>query len=322
MKVCHFADLQGVLEGGQKTSVRQQRKALDISGVEYTTDPSEPHDVLHLNVLGPRCLYHLHRALKNGTPVVVHAHNSGEDFRQSFRLSNQLAPLVDRYMNVFYRKADRIVAPSEYTKDVLEGKSIDTPVEVVSNGVDTERLEGCDESREGEFTALNLGMRIERKGLSDFVETGRRSDIQFKWYGPELNRLVQARKARRTMEDSPENVSFPGYIEDVKDAFREADVFFFPTRHENQGIALLEAAYCGLPLVVRDISTYEGWLEHGENCLKADSLDGFIEHLERLEEDKELRERLGENAREMAEDHTLEKVGERLEGVYQEVEGG
>ncbi|MDY6766275.1 MAG: glycosyltransferase family 4 protein [Candidatus Nanohaloarchaea archaeon] len=322
MKVCHFADLQSVVRGGQETSVRQQREALDRAGVDYTTDPRGDYDLLHLNILGPRCLYHFHRARRKDIPVVVHAHNNGEDFRRSFRFSNQLAPLVDRWMNHFYRGADHVVAPSRHTADLVQAKGIDTPVDVVSNGVDTDRLDGYDDldRRTDTFTALNLGIRIERKGLSDFVETGRRMpDTAFRWYGPELNRIVRSRGAHRTMNNAPDNVKFPGYIDDVRQAFADADVFFFPTRHENQGIALLEAAYCGVPLLVRDISTYKGWLEHETNCLKADSIDGFVEQLQRLQEDEELRDRLGAAAQDMAEDHTLDRVGDQLRGVYSDV---
>ncbi|MFB6294674.1 MAG: glycosyltransferase family 4 protein, partial [Candidatus Nanohaloarchaea archaeon] len=322
MRVCHFADLGSILEGGQETAVRQQRAALEAAGVDYTTDPREPHDLLHLNVLGPRCLYHLHRARRRGVPVVVHAHNNGEDFRRSFRGSNQLAPLVDRWMNHFYTRADRVIAPSQYTADLLDEKGIGTPVDVVSNGVDADRLDGVEEFDAGSdrFTVLNLGLRIERKGLSDFVATGRRmEDAEFRWYGPELNRLVRARSTTRTIRDAPGNVRFPGYIDDIRAAFAAADVFFFPTRMENQGIALLEAAYCGLPIVVRDIPTYRGWLEDGTHCLKADSVDGFVDQLQRLENDEALRERLGANAHDLAEGHTLDRIGAELRAVYDQV---
>lgn len=320
MRVYHCTDVERWIKGGIKSAIRQQRKALDAAGVEYVTEEPEEYDVLHLNTLGPRSIRAFRSAQKRGIPVVMHTHTTGEDFKRSMRFSNVLAPAVDRYTAFFYRRADRLIAPSQHTETVLRSKGLDG-ISVVSNGVDTERLDGF-ASLEGTdaFTAINLGLVFERKGLSDFIATGKElPDVRFRWYGPRLNRLLASYTTNRRIRKAPANVRFPGFIDDIREAFAEADVFFFPTREENQGISLLEAAYCGVPIVVRDIPTYDGWLEHGTDCLKADDVHGFVAALRRLKEDPALREELGENARAMAEEHTLDVVGEELRSVYERV---
>lgn len=322
MRVCHYVEHLDRLKGGISSSVKHQRKALDLADVDWTDDPTEEYDILHLNVPGARSFYHALRARRNGAKVVVHSHVTGEDFRNSFRLSNALAPFVDRYTAALYRRADHVIAPSAHTRAVLAAKGIEEDVTIVSNGVDGARLDGFEElagSGDG-FTAINLGMVFERKGLSDFIATGERlPDIRFRWYGPRVGRLLASYRTNRAVENAPENVSFPGFVEDVREAFAVGDVFFFPTREENQGISLLEAMYCGIPPVIRAIPTYEGWLEDETHCLKAVDVDGFAAALDRLRADDGLREELGANARQLAEEHTLDRVGEDLRGVYETV---
>lgn len=325
IRVCHYAPEADRVEGGIRTSIQNQRRALATTP-DVTVEPSfsPDADLLHLNLVGPRSLYGLARARRRGLPVVMHAHTTGEDFRDSIRGSNLLAPVVDRYTQAVYRRADRIVAPSPYTRDLLGGKGLGTPISVVSNGVDADRLEGWEdlqpEAGRDRFTVVNLGLVFERKGLPAWTDTARRlPEVDFRWYGPELPGLLRARGTRQLVEAAPGNAAFPGYAEDVRTVFAESDVFFFPTREENQGMSLLEAAWCGRPIVVRDIPTYEDWLEDGVHGLKADDAQGFAAAIDRLRGDPDLREELGRNARKMAEDHSLQAVGRDLTAVYRDV---
>jgi glycosyltransferase involved in cell wall biosynthesis len=81
-------------------------------------------------------------------------------------------------------------------------------------------------------------------------------------------------------------------------------------------MALLEAMACGTPAVIREIQTYD-WLEDGTDCLKAS--EEFTTPIRRLTEDDELRQRIGENAAETAEDFTIDAVGEQLVALYEEL---
>jgi 1,2-diacylglycerol-3-alpha-glucose alpha-1,2-glucosyltransferase len=332
MKICHYSDLDlsgiDIIGGGAETSIEHQKKAFVKAGIEYTTDPSEDYDILHLNLLGLPSLYHMLKAKRKGKKVVIHVHWTAENFRNSFRGSNLAAPLVDWYTKLFYRRADLLVAVSEYTKRVVESKNLDTEIRVLSNGVDGENLEGYREleGKENSFwsersSAVNLAAVFERKGISDYLAAAEEiEEMEFDWFGPK-NKLLTPRKTKKKMKNSPENLEFHGFIEDKREGLASGDIFFFPSRSEEEGISILEAAYCRLPLVVRDIPAYDGWLVHGENCLKGEDTEELVKNLKRLKEDKKLREELGEKAREMAEERTLDKIGEGLKKIYREVEG-
>lgn len=333
MKACVYVELEDRLaHSGIGASARQQRTALEANGVEVTDDPTEDGiDVLDVNTVGPFSLYHIWRAKRRGTTVVIHSHVTGEDFQESFRGSNLLAPLVKRYVRWFYNKADAVVCPSEYTKRILEDYPVEPPIYPVSNGVDIASLEGHEELRDEYRDRYGLsgtvffavGHVFERKGLSTFCELAQAfPDIDFVWFGEIMDNLLGSSVVKRWTRDPPDNVTFTGYIEDIRGGFGAGDVFLFPTHEENQGIAVLEAMACEKAVLVSDIPVFEEFLTDGEDCLKASRFDEYADAVERLGEDDELREELGEAARESAEAHALERVGATLKAVYEGLLGG
>jgi glycosyltransferase involved in cell wall biosynthesis len=171
--------------------------------------------------------------------------------------------------------------------------------------------------------AFMVGHVIERKGLRSFVETARAMpDTDFVWFGylnptggEGFDRLLRSRETTKLVENAPDNCTFTGYVEDIRGAYAAGDVFFFPTKNENEGMALLEAMACGKPPVVRDIPTFE-WLEDGTNCLKADG--DFADPLERVQ-DTDRRSRLGENAKAASEAFELDTVADDLVSLYRTV---
>ena len=101
------------------------------------------------------------------------------------------------------------------------------------------------------------------------------------------------------------------------DEFLRADVFVLPTLCEGFALAHLEAMACGVPVVTTP------------NCgsVVRDGVDGFIvpirdaealaEKIELLVTDRELRTRLGHNARERAREFTWDRYGQRLFAAFE-----
>lgn len=346
MKVSHYFEFEEHVTGGIAASVDHQRKMLDRVGIEYTTEPTLDADVLHLNVMGPRSVWHARRARKAGVPVVAHTHVTAEDFGDSFRFTNALARPLKPYLRRAYGLADLLVCPSEYNRDLIGGYT-DVPTTVVSNGVDTEKLEGF-ESLEAEYrerydlsppTVFLVGHVIKRKGLETFVETAHRMpDVDFVWFGP-IDRSLKGRDTTRLIDEAPSNCTFTGFVDDIRGAYAAGDVFCFPTHEENEGIALLEAMAAGKPVVVRDIETFS-WLADGEECLKVgdrdggvaetderddngrdddrvrgDNVEGFVEAIDELR-DPDRRAELGANAAARSEAFSLSAIAERYRDLY------
>ncbi|KPN31683.1 hypothetical protein SY89_02432 [Halolamina pelagica] len=73
--------------------------------------------------------------------------------------------------------------------------------------------------------------------------------------------------------------------------------------------------------MLRDIPVFEEFFTHGEDCLKCETREEFVDALRRLEANPDLRERLGENAKQTAADHSLDRVGDRLVKQYERLLG-
>lgn len=334
MRVCLYLEAENVVSrSGFRKAYESQKKALQLAGVEVTTDPRQGgYDLLHLHAFGPRSLYYGGWAKREGAKVVVHAHSVGaHDFRNSFTMSNLIAPVYERYLTFFYEQCDAVFAPTAFARRQLLDAGLAKRIEVVSNGVDRElfrfsaQVRARHRRRYGlrRFTLFTGGNVIPRKGIIDFIRVAERlPQFDFVWFGHRWPRaLVFQPKMEQVLEDRPSNLMMPGYVSNAAGAFSAGDVLFFPSHTETQGLVILEAAALGRPIVVRDLPVYEDWLIHGVNCLKARTRRGFMAHLIRLSEDRALYRRLSRGAEQLACDHGLEVVGQRLRALYRSVLG-
>ncbi len=335
MRVCLYLEFNGsdlVAKSGFWTAFQNQQKALESVGVKVVTNPNSNYDILHLHAYGPRSFYYLLRAKRAERRVIIHAHSIGShDLRDSFTLTNLVAPLYERCLHYFYRCGDCIFTPSARAKELLRSRGLRNRIEVVSNGVDPElcfsprkRQTQREELSLSQFTIISAGNVIPRKGVLDFIEVaGLLPQYDFVWYGQRWNRLLAFHPAmEQRMKTKPSNLQLPGYVCDIQAAFSAGDLLFFPSYGENQPLALLEAAACGLPLVVRDLPEYRGWLRNGASCLKGRTNEEFAELINRVAEDERLRARLSRGARKVAEQHSLERVGNRLLELYSSLLNG
>ena len=327
MKTSLYRDKLWVFKSGISTAYRHQQIALAKSGVDVSTRLESDSEVVHFNWYSPLSLSRLKRMKAMGKKVVVFAHTAN-DLRQSFKFSGLVEPIIRRYLAKFYSAADLLVCPTEYCKRLITGQGygVTKNIHVISNGVDTDKFVFSEAKRRAYREKFNLrgstvvtaGQFIPRKGVVDFINVARAMpDFTFLWFGPVTNRWFSfSRLMRRALKTKPDNFILAGYVDDIVAALCCGDVFLFPSYEENQGIALLEAACIGLPIVLRPLPVFEGWLEPGQNCLAATTVEGFAEAVRKVHEDSALRARLSANAQQMAMSHNLAAVGEQLVNAY------
>ena len=292
-------------------------------------------DLVHCNLIGPGSVAVARHARRNGIPLVLHAHVTREDFAGSFRGSTAVGPALERYLRWFYSQADLVLCPSEYTRGVLKSYPVEAPIRSVTNGVDLEALSGHEALRatyrsryglaDDALVVFAVGNVFERKGVSTFCRLARSlaarddgRDYEFVWFGPYDTGPQASSTVRRWVRDPPANVTFTGWIDDVRGAYAAGDVSLLPSHVENQGIAVLEAMACGTPVVLRDLPVFREFFTDGEDCLTCRDPSEFRESIVRLAADPGLRDRLGENARTTAHRHGLDRVAAELQDAYAE----
>ena len=317
MKVCLYLELESILSvSGIGSAVNNQRRALELNGV----------DIIHINSIGLKSREVAMKMQKKGCKVVIHAHTTAEDFRDSYRFSNRVAPALKMYLRHYYHHADLVLCPSEYTKGVLQSYGVKTEIKVISNGVDIDKFQYSAEKREKfrsenrleGIVPFNVGHLFLRKGLTTFMDVASKTDKKFVWVGKRYKK-VEDPEVKDLIEAAPKNVLFLEYVEDIAAVYSGCDIFFFPSFCENQGIVLLEAGATQRPILVRDIKTYDGWLQDGVNCLKATNDEEFLTQLKRLMNDEGLCKSLAQNAFKMSREHSLELVGAKLKRIYAEL---
>jgi glycosyltransferase involved in cell wall biosynthesis len=110
--------------------------------------------------------------------------------------------------------------------------------------------------------------------------------------------LIGEELRARAHREGISNVSFLGALglAQIRQQYRSADIFLFPSRWEGSPKVLLEAAACGLPIVARSDYSPESVL-HGRTGFLASTDDALLTHLAELLAGSELRRQFGQAGR-------------------------
>ena len=303
--------------------------------MEYTLNPDDDYDIVHINTLGVKSWKMLKKAKKKKKPVIYRTHTTYEDFKGSIHWSNQLAPIIKFWAKKSYNGADYLISPSEYTKNLISKKYLkkEKEIRVISNGVNINIFKKSEELKKKFLTKYKInkpliitaGLPFERKGIKDFVKLVERcSDYQFLWFGSSSIKSMLPKKIQKIIENPPKNLVFPGYVEkeELIGAFSAAKLFLFMTYEENEGIVVLETFSSKLPLVVRDIPVYEDWLKDGINCFKAKNNDEFYKKIVNIVNEKvKNMDEIIENAYNIAKERDLKNVGLQYKNYYEYILG-
>lgn len=313
-------------KSGLGEAVRHQHRMQTMLGNEVTTNPFGAADVIHLNSVLPDSFLVALLAKLRGIPVVMHAHSTEEDFRNSFIGANTLAPWFKKWIRRCYSTGDLVLTPTEYSATLLSTYGINAPVRVISNGVDTDFF-APDAAAGQRFrqryglsaddrVVMSAGHFFERKGLPDFVELARSApDVRFFWFG-NTDSAVWTPAVRRALANRPANLTMPGFVSQaqLRDAYCGADLFCFMTHEETEGIVMLEALATGVPVLVRDIDIYRDWLPNGIVTHQASTLAEFHSKMRGIL-DGTLAD-LQMNGRALADRYSLRNVAGQLAGHY------
>lgn len=336
-----------IIDNGLVNRLTSDRKWLDSyipsiarrvkgQGIDVVFDKDSDFDLIHIHI--PMILaYRMSFNNNNGnhSPIIFHGHITEDTFVVGVKIKY----FVRKWFKRLASRADIILCPSqsaaEYYHQLLPGKDISQ----LNYGIDLDKYAYSDSDRqafrqeygigENETVVCSVGGLTLRKGVSEFYEVANRfPDMRFMWVGGSFHKKqsvkglygIISKENNTIMKDMPSNVMFTGYINNVPSALSASDIFFFPSRHETQGLALVEAAANRRPIVTRDLPVFREWLTHGCDCLMGSNEEEFNAYIRQLADDPILMRRLGSAARRSAEKyHDIDKTSKKLGQIYNEL---
>lgn len=232
--------------------------------------------------------------------------------------------LVRRWEMRSMSAADAVVAVSHYTAGQMRRVLGLDRVHVIHNGVDLAffcpRPTDANPSRNGKFQLLFVGNPTRRKGadlLPQIMELlGEGYELEYTaGRGDEGPRLTGA------------NLRCLGRLdrEQVRDAYRRADLVLFPSRLEGFGYAPVEAMACGTPAVVTRGSSLVELIADGitGRLCPAGDASAFAAAVRELSADRQRLHAMGKAARRWVEERfSLELMTRRYLELFAAIEDG
>lgn len=279
-----------------------------LAGVAYTRSSvkaigailrREKIDVAHthISIVAPVGIAGATQAQKAGIPTVVTFHSFVPGTRVWARAAGQLVR-AGRWKAVMTAVSSRVVQEvetfsSEHTFSVLPNaidRSFWTPAEVrpetdVLSVVYAGRLQSKKRPQLAIETAAALRERVPRLSFR----------LRMVGVGP-LERALRSMVEARGLGDC---VDFPGWknARDMRDIFRQADIFLSPSRRESFGLAALEARAVGVPVVGMRASAVPDFIENDLSGIVVDRDGEFVDAVVRLAVDDVLRARIASHNR-------------------------
>lgn len=189
------------------------------------------------------------------------------------------------------RRADRLVAVSRYTRDLVVRSTAARDVDVILNGVDCRRFAPRADNVDRETCRLLfVGNPSRRKGFDVVCALADELPAHCRIHYTSGLRDVSAAPPH------PRLVPLP-YTPHARmaDVYREADVLLFPTRREGLSLAVLEAMACGLPVIAFDASSLAEQIDqgHGGLLVAADDRRALLDAIRQLAVDPDRRRAMG-----------------------------
>jgi glycosyltransferase involved in cell wall biosynthesis len=241
----------------------------------------------------------------------------------------KISPLIDPLISIARKRAKRILTINEEVRKRLKHNIITKSLSISQNAIDKSFLVEKPKASNNPLKILSAGQLVSIKGyrlslaaFAKHLSSHAASKLEIIGDGPQKNELMQLSSELGVAN----KVVFTGQVSrnKVLQAMMESDVFLFPS-FEGAGMVVIEAMAKGLPVVCLDFGGPGEYVteECGIKVPLTEPLaiiQGLADALSRLASDSVLYARFSAGAIERVREHYLwDRVGERLNALYQEV---
>ncbi len=275
------------------------------------------HTELSVGIMGYRA------ARKLNIPCVMTTHTMWEDYiRNYLHLFENLLPIqmLYPYLHHIYKHFPCLIGVSKKVRSynkrdyvapqvpcVVIHNSLD-PLKFINVTSDNEQLNKAKELRKSlgikddEIMILNVGrIAVEKRSLDLYnniitvLEQNHKTKMVFVGDGPIFKQLVKS-ASHTSVKDQ---IIFTGFVEwkNISTYYRASDIFVTASTTETFGMTIIEAFTNNTPVVCSQDEAYSISVQDGVTGFQTTSDDDFSEKVLLLANDKDLREKLGNNGK-------------------------
>jgi len=214
------------------------------------------YDCIHTHLFAPQLFTPIALKLANTTTTLITTEHSTHNKRRD----NKLFYYLDAWM---YKQYDKIIAITSDTKEKLINYIPDTTnkVEVIENGINIshyynavqiERREISPDLMNGEKIVLMVAAMREQKDHETLIRASviLPDDYRVVFVG-DGERMAEVKEYAK--KHGKRNILFLGNRKDVPSLMKTSDVFVLSSKWEGFGLAAVEAAAAGLPVVASNV---------------------------------------------------------------------
>ncbi len=240
--------------------------------------------------------------------------------------------LLKAYMPSYCNAVDRVVSPSPGMEKILRKLDVEAHVEVVPNGVEIARFRQAEALSRADFgfsdddiLLIYAGRLAPEKNLSFLLaafngvaEALENVHLLLLGSGPSTEKI----KDEIEELENGQNIHIIGRIDYNKmpGYLRMCDAFVTASISEVHPLSVIEAMGAKLPVMGIHSPGVGDTVEDKKNgFLSTENLPAFTAKLTRLCVDKELREKMGENARETSALYSIQRTTEMMTDLYKNV---
>jgi glycosyltransferase involved in cell wall biosynthesis len=227
----------------------------------------------------------------------------------------------------FYNRCDLVIVPSKSIVKELRKHKFTKPIKVLSNGVDLKNFSPKKNYRNGKvFKIIHIGRVGFEKNIDVIIRSfnlllKEKENVSLKIVGdgPATNSLKNLAKSLGLSH----KIKFVGYMSGKKlvNEYKSGDVFVAASTMETQGLTILEAMSCGLPVIGVNKYAIPDLVKHNVNGYVAEPFDDkkIKEYMVKLIDNPHLLKKFGKKSVDIAKRHDLRKVVGELECLYEQV---
>ena len=314
------------------------RMAMPLFYQDYQRIKALNLDVIHTHTEFTIGLFGQFVARLLGIPMLHTYHTMYEDYTNYILRIKRGRGLVKRFMRQtskhYVSWYDAVIVPSMKTERALRSYGIKNQIHILPTGVDLEKLPSMDKAdprcqalRESlgldpaTKIVLSLGRVSEEKSVDVILAQMKALADQVGAVkllivgdGPYMGTL----KKMAVSQGIEALVQFVGRVpwEDVPIYYSLADVFVSASKTETQGLTILEAMVCKVPVVVYEDDNVADLVLHGETGLLFKTSEALTAGLVQVLMDSQLAGQLAVRGQQLAAGLSLENFGERAERLY------